>query len=132
MSVERPLWWYLPVTPQSCHETETAQELITSSRNALSVLRDAFDHFWSAELQLDVWAWSSPDEERDLVALNQGPLPPARYAVALTLLDASSQEVICQLTLSPAELRMITELDPEVGRRIGDELDGERPRSPQL
>ena len=77
--------------------------------------------------------WS--DDEREAIAHYN--LPPLRYQVEVAiqphLVDQESKSSesgeSCNRSLTPAELSLITALDSEVGRRIGDELDGQRPQT---
>ena len=121
MNTARPIWWYLPVTPLKYLESEAAHELKSTASDALQRLRDAQALTWIADLNVSPW-----ESLKDL-SVDGESLPPARYEVMLTLVDADHDQEPTRLTLSPAELRLITELDHEIGRRIGDELDGQRP-----
>lgn len=121
MNTARPIWWYLPVTPLKYLESEAAHELKSAASDALQRLRDAQALTWIADLSVS--PWGSLEE----LSVDGEPLPPARYEVTLTLINADHGQEPMRLTLSPAELRLITELDHEIGRRIGDELDGQRP-----
>ena len=89
------------------------------------------------------WQWASPQIQLSVESLSNTPLPPYRYEVELILVAPSvdyhthnpnqSDPKLAQsnnkhLMLSPAELSLITHLDYDIGRRIGDELDGQPPR----
>ena len=107
----------------------------------LNTLRGARAWQWIAELKLSPWVWNSDEQRRALERLTGTPLPPHRYTVELMLIDpdAMSSDHLRsepspaaqpqhQLRLTPAELALITQLDYDVGRRIGDELDGISPQ----
>ena len=107
----------------------------------MKILRGAQARVWLADIKLESWTWSSPQEQREIEHLNGASLPPYRYAVELTLVaptphrgmlsNGSSELSDHRLTLTPAELSLITRLDYDLGRRIGDELDGQRPQVPR-
>ena len=50
--------------------------------------------------------------------------PPFRYEVHV----AMGEPITHHLYLTPAELAVLTMIDPDIGREIGDELDGPRPK----
>jgi len=107
----------------------------------MKTLRGAQARVWLADIKLESWTWPSPQAQQELERLNRVALPPYRYTVELTLVapqahaksepddlgGLSDQHLI----LTPAELSLITRLDYDLGRRIGDELDGQRPQAPQ-
>jgi hypothetical protein len=108
----------------------------------IQTLRTAQDRVWLADIKLMPWTWPSPQAQQELERLNRIALPPYRYTVELTLVapqkthakskpddlgELSDQHLI----LTPAELSLITRLDYDLGRRIGDELDGQRPQASQ-
>ena len=155
-----PLWWYLPTIPsayrdilstlrpkaQTIQAASSTQIIISPEirqlwdqvNQTMTLLRDAQSHVWLARLDLTPWVWDSPRQRRALEKLSSDPLPPYRYNVELTLIippeivsgDMDLERASQTFKLTPAELALITQLDYDLGRRIGDELDGQRPQQP--
>ena len=153
-----PLWWYLPTIPsayrnalstlqskaQSIQTASDAQRIISTEiqqlwdqvNQTMTLLRDAQSYVWLAEIELAPWVWGAPQQRHALEELSNAPLPPYRYTVELTLItppeiasgDMNLEHASQELKLTPAELALITQLDYDLGRRIGDELDGQRPQ----
>jgi hypothetical protein len=103
------------------------QQLLQTTKEKLSELQDCTDlpWIWDAVLQYEPWS----AEEKNMLGEEASLLPPLKYQVSLKL-TCSSQETFAQevlVTLTPAELKVITLLNADIGRRIGDELDGRRP-----
>lgn len=89
-------------------------------RHVLAVLNEFNSGTWYAELTLLPW----PSETGLSIEEERG-RPPYQYVVKL---DLSKDGVVANtLYLSAIELRLVTEFNPDLGRRIGDELDGPRP-----
>ena len=89
-------------------------------RHVLAVLNEFNSGTWCAELTLLPW----PSETGLSIEEERG-RPPYQYVVKL---DLSKDGVVANtLYLSAIELRLVTEFNPDLGRRIGDELDGPRP-----
>jgi hypothetical protein len=92
--------------------------VIAHVRELCGVLSAHVDDVWLASLSFEPW----PEDAEEVSTR-----PPARYSVRLDLVHDGDR--VTRLSLSPIEMRLITALDPELGRRIGDELDGQRPSS---
>jgi hypothetical protein len=153
-----PLWWYSAVPPEMYAqliaqlidygeltsdpkvnaEREILQErevmrLFRSVERCIEALRDRLSESWLWEVSMSYRPWS--DDEREAIAHYN--LPPLRYQVEVAiqphLVDQESKSGESgepwNRSLTPAELSLITALDSEVGRRIGDELDGQRPQT---
>lgn len=147
------LWWFLPTLPSEYEEflkrsleqalfcirdpkradlanlgLSHASELIPLlktielKQTALSEC-STDDYIWTAELNFDTWSESELTELKQLSPNNAH--SPLKYWVELSISHASNAIYSCQL--SPAELKLMTLMDPDLGRRIGDELDGQRP-----
>ena len=136
-----PAWWSLSVLPSSYEgglsqalsaavddspvdEQSEYQALITSTREVISTLRSRMSARWIATLHMFEWSASQESTRAKLIETcareSISAPPPLCYRVVL---EIESQ----MLVLSPASLALITRLDHEIGRRIGDELDGQRP-----
>jgi hypothetical protein len=76
---------------------------------------------WTKEQDLE---WPKEQDKEDLV-LASSTLPPFRYQIQIvwTAQDLTEYE----LFITPIHFRLITRLDEELSRRIGDELDGPTP-----
>jgi hypothetical protein len=103
------------------------QHLLQTTKEKLSELQDRTDlpWVWDAELQYEPWS----DEEKNILREQASFLPPLKYQVSLKLTCSSQDDLTREVlvTLAPAELKVITLLNADIGRRIGDELDGRRP-----
>ena len=118
------------------------QLLWTQGRQTLNALQNAQSSQWLADLRMTSWQWPSPQVQHSVESLIDTPVPPYRYEVELILVaqpvdhhtnqeePRPAQSENRRLILSPAELALITHLDYDIGRRIGDELDGQPPRQP--
>ena len=135
-----PLWAYMPTLtaerenaitevlegaahPSSALLFTEACQMVHSAREALQVLAGCSSEEWQWRANMRHSAWS----ESERAQLTGEFLPPLRYWVELRLVDSSVEEREFSLSMTPTELRLITQLDPDIGRRIGDELDGVRP-----
>lgn len=124
-----PLWCYEPLlSPEreanlrailngEKREDTDVDPVLAHVRELCVALSAHSQSVWLASISLDPWP------ETTEVASTR---PPFRYSVLLDLVH--NGEVTTQIRLSPIEMRLITELDPDLGRRIGDELDGQLPR----
>ena len=147
-----PLWAYLPILSaqqegalkaaldQSAPSTEVtlleARKIVLAAKGAIHTLQCRSDDQWEWTATMSYRAWSPIERDR----LTGHELPPLCYWVELTVKPRSLklEEVTQQhadhsgkiLRLSPVELRLITQLESDLGRRIGDELDGTLPRVP--
>ena len=106
------------------HSSELLPYLETTElkRTALSEY-STNDYLWAAQLSFDTWSESELIELKQLSPNHAH--SPMKYWVELSVSHASNFTYSCQL--SPAELKVMTLIDPDLGRRIGDELDGQRP-----
>ena len=147
------LWWFLPTLPSEyenslkqsleealayikdpkdadlanlglSHSSELLPLLETTElkRTALSEY-STDDYLWTAQLNFDTWSESELIELKQLSPNHAH--SPMKYWVELSISHVSNFTYSCQL--SPAELKVMTLVDPDLGRRIGDELDGQRP-----
>lgn len=106
-----------PHIKQARRVLKETQKMVESL--ALPPIEDPQKALWKVEmLSLD---WPETMDE-SLCAT----LPPFRYQVHITWTTFDLTEY--ELFLTPAHLRLITRLNEEIGRRIGDELDGPRPQ----
>ena len=146
MNTTVPTWWLLSVIPdqylgllEQSIASDTASKIGSSAhQEVLRLLKQAQEKLtelqkrssdswvWDAELLYENW---SPDEKRDLNKQIEF-LPPLKYLVSLKTSQYSDEDSDleeCSLLLTPAEFKVITLLNSDIGRRIGDELDGRRP-----
>ena len=125
--------------------TQRSVALNRQGRSPALTKTSALSNFklWIAELKIAPWLWTSDEARLGLEGLTDTPLPPYRYTVELMLVQPHAMDpdhpqnepsVAAQpqhlLRLTPAELALITQLDYDIGRRIGDELDGISPTRP--
>jgi hypothetical protein len=92
-------------------EVKRAHWLFHRAHSTAHLLK-SYIGLWTVELLPKPWR-VKPDEGA----------PPFRYEVHVAMGDP----VTHHLYLTPAELTVITMIDPDLGRAIGDELDGPRP-----
>jgi len=147
VNVTRPWATESPSTSEELNDSvlQEIQLLWTRVLQTLGTLRSSQHSQWLADLHLTSWQWTSPQVQQSVESLIETPMPPYRYEVELILvappvdhLTENPNQEICEpqitqvenkrLILSPAELALITQLDYDIGRRIGDELDGQPPR----
>ena len=151
--ISAQLWWFLPTLPSEYEESlnQSLEQALAYIRDPKSVdltnlgLSHASelipllkatelkrtplsecstdDYLWAAQLNFDTWSESELIELKQLSPNNAH--SPLKYWVELSISHASNFTYSCQL--SPAELKVMTLIDPDLGRRIGDELDGQRP-----
>jgi hypothetical protein len=119
------------LTPQSRLETydvDLSQLLISTERKRRLLLKQSSEtYLWSASLHFEPW---SKQAELELERFaNSAQKAPLKYWVELSILNEKESEFsVFNCLLCPAELKVMTLLDSDLGRRIGDELDGQRPR----
>ena len=118
--------------------THECRALIASTQAAIASLTRVPDHKGLTTLEMSAWPTHTEGAQHTLAQICEregiAPPPPLFYWVELIAMprspDASKSETTTlHLTLTPAELALITRLDPDIGRRIGDELDGQRPEA---
>ena len=80
---------------------------------------------WKVEWLTLEWPKEDGDHQDEYTVEVSSPLPPFRYQIhiAWTVEDLTEYE----LFLTPFHFRLMTRLDEELSRRIGDELDGPTP-----
>ena len=146
-------WWFLPTLPQDyerflalnleriisfvrTHQSSEFKDahsqydlelipLFESTQLKLESLseRSSDDYLWTAQLNFKAW---SESELAALECLDEiDTHSPLKYWVELSITHASTPSYTCQI--SPAEHKAITLMDRDMGRRIGDELDGKHP-----
>ena len=146
-------WWFLPTLPQdyerflasnlerilssvrdpansefkdnnSNYDSEL-MPLFKSTKLKLESLseRSSDDYLWTAQLKFKAWSESELAmlERLDEIDTHS----PLKYWVELSITHDLSPSYTCQI--SPAEHKAITLMDRDLGRRIGDELDGKLP-----
>jgi hypothetical protein len=129
-------WWLLPTLPEGYLESierliKTPKDesnistdiraLITESELKLASLQKIEHEPWIWDVNLIFHEWST----YELHSLSAYTLPPMKYQVQVNATSPSAETL--SLLFTPAELRIITLLNNDLGRRIGDELDGRRP-----
>jgi hypothetical protein len=109
--------------------------VIQSAQAAIGLLRERSDDqwLWIAEMNFRPWL----EQEKRTLSSEYENLLFMLYFVELSIVHCIERELdfssmqrihpIKTLFLSPAELRLIIMIDADLGRRIGDELDGVRP-----
>ena len=145
-----PMWWLLPTLPEthsalvhsiiadespkqsgensSKYEVKTdrlieAMQLISKVKEKLEVLQRCNSDDWLWQTELHFHAWTA----EELQISTHYDLPPMKYEVALEIINRSNRQKVWSGLLVPAELKVITLLAADIGRRIGDELDGPKP-----
>lgn len=119
------------LTPQSRlenYDVDLSQLLISTELKRRRLLEQSSEtYLWSASLHFEPW---SKQAELELERFaNSAQKAPLKYWVKLSIINKKEPEY-SEFTclLCPAELKVMTLLDSDLGRRIGDELDGQRPR----
>ena len=92
------------------HDVRRANWLFRRLQSSARLLK-SYSGRWAVELLAKPWR-QKPEGA-----------PPFRYEVHVAMGDP----VVHHLYLTPAELTVLTMIDPDLGRLIGDELDGPRP-----
>jgi|MGYP003960645703 hypothetical protein len=134
-SATQTTWWLLPTLPEGY--LESIERLIKVPKEESNVSADIRALITEAELKLallqkiehEPWVWDvslifHEWSEHELHSLSAYTLPPMKYQVQV---NATSPSETQSLLFTPAELRIITLFNSDLGRRIGDELDGRRP-----
>ena len=146
-------WWFLPTLPQDYERflASNLEQIIsfirtrqsfefkgTQSKYDLELAplfksadlklkslneRSSDEYLWTAQLKFKAWSESELAmlERLDEIDTHS----PLKYWVELSITHDSSPSYTCQI--SPAEHKAITLMDRDLGRRIGDELDGKLP-----
>ena len=113
-----------PNDPSKATSTAPSEELLllfTKTKETVHKLLEVEDKPWIWDVSLVFEAW----HEQEQSALSAYSLPPMKYQVRIEASAPHAASWSCLLT--PAELRVITMIHADLGRRIGDELDGRRP-----
>lgn len=139
-----PAWASLPILNQErenaidlcLHKRDTsssesliseAEQVVLATKTAISFLKKRCNDCWEWRATILYRDWL----ESERACLLNEVLPPLCYSIELKIreLKTGLEE---RILLSPIVCRLITQLDPDLGRRVGDELDGLRPRSSEL
>ena len=146
-------WWFLPTLPQDYERflTSNLEQILslartyqssefkdTHSKYDLELVplfnsaelklkslneRSSDEYLWTAQLTFKAWSESELSELERLDEIDTH--SPLKYWVELSITHVSKPSYSCQI--SPAEHKAITLMDRDLGRRIGDELDGKHP-----
>ena len=100
--------------------SEEVKILFNTTRQTIKQLLEIEAQPWVWDVTLIFEEWQSQEQS----ALKAYILPPMKYQVRI---EARSPTAEWSCILTPAELRVITMINPDLGRRIGDELDGRKP-----